>query len=239
MRRDLELALALGLAAATASPAFAATLRVEGTPAPGSAKRVALPDYPAELRERRAAGFVDIAGRVTPAGTLADVEIHPGPGDARLLVEPLRAVLAQWRFEAPVDDDCRPTTARVTNRLWFEVDDRGKPKLDIEPPAAPGPALHPVARHPTTYPYSMERMALEANVFAKLTIGPGGEVTSVRAAGHSPEGAANLARFERETEENLARWRFGAAAERAERIACMTVLYRPETLTGFNLRGVR
>lgn len=211
MRRAVALCLWVAFAGAARAedrlPAFK-----ENADKVGQQLLIVTPDYPrAALRDKRG-GAVEIAGRVSPWGTLEDVRITPlAPADTEF-VEPVREVIPYWLYYVPTDDACMPSSDPITNRVEFSAQD-GKPHIEVTrlaaAPKKETPAMFRPRRNPTpNYPTRAVEMGFEGNVYARLEVNADGTIRGASAKGFSPRKSSVLRSMEAEVERTLMTWSY-------------------------------
>ena len=111
-------ALACALATCVALTVSAQAPRefVTGDPALwGRATRIVEPEFPARALAENRTGYIDVRGRVSPLGSLQDIEYSPDNPQSGIFIDPVRRAIRHWEFQPPVGRDCQPSEERVTN----------------------------------------------------------------------------------------------------------------------------
>ena len=223
------LSLVALLPAAAEEASLPDVMRIEGTPPFGTIIRLAEPEYPQALRTAKAKVFLDVSGRVTYTGALADASYSPGSEEAKLMIAPLRAVMRHWVFLTPTDNNCHPTEQVVKNRVWFDFDGE-VPKLSVThvPLSAHNepPIIKVVERKQPRYPRSMQQSGWQSYVYTKVRIAPDGSVSDVVATAYPRQPGIDLSDFEKEARLSMAKWTFNAMPEIGrDRNACYTLVF--------------
>lgn len=206
-------------------------MRIEGMQPWGTVKRVMEPDYPKALVEAKGKTFLDISGRITPTGVLADAEYTAESDDARLMVAPMKEVMRHWRFEVLFGNDCLPAPAIVQTRVWFDFEG-AQPKMSVARLKDPrqnavAATMKVVDRYEPRYPYLMQRRGWQSDVFTRVEIAPSGDVVDVKATAFPKEERVDLSMFEQEVVERMKRWKFTPAPDlQRNRVGCYTVVFR-------------
>jgi len=228
--RAFAVATALLVPPAAAQEGASEPMRVDGILPFGTIRRVMEPAYPTELKAAKAKVYLDVSGRVTFSGVLTDAIYAPGSDEAKLMVEPLRAVMQHWEFQTPTDNECQPTGDVVKNRVWFDFDD-DRPRMSVTHvpivAAKDRPIIKPLERKQPVYPRSMQQLQWQSYVFAKISIDPEGAVAKVVATAYPKQPGIDLTDFEREARKSLSQWKFNAAPELGRmRHGCFTLVFR-------------
>ena len=224
-------ALGLFVAAALVQGHAAEPLYISDPAQWGHVKRVVEPEFPRRALAEGRSGYVDIRGRVSPVGSLEEVEYSPEDPHAGVFIDPLRRVIRAWEFQPPLGKSCQPSEERVTNRVWFEARD-GKPKVSvslIRPKLPGGPVqIHPLSREEPAYPSSMRRSGVEAVVYTRVQVDAHGDVVSVEPHPYLRRRGANTRDFEHEVIRALTQWKYPpATGAQANRSVCYDVWFKP------------
>ena len=205
-------------------------VRLEGMEVWGRVTRVMEPDYPKDALARKLSGFVDITGAVSPTGRLRNVEYKASSEEAKIFIEPLAQVIEHWAVAPPLDAQCQPHDLVVKNRVWFDLSE-DRPKMSVALLREPGekPAAPPFKRisgKDPVYPYRMQRMGWQANVFAKVGIAPDGSVVSVDATAYPKQPRVDLTQFEEEVKQAAAKWKYPATGRPGTLFGCYQIFFR-------------
>lgn len=196
----------------------------------GRATRIVEPAYPPRALAEGLTGYIDVRGRVSPLGILQDIEYSPDNPQSGVFIDPVRRAIRDWNFAPPVGRDCQPSNERVTNRIWFEIEE-GKPKVSVSlvRAAAPGdpPVLQPLKREDPIYPSSMRRSNGEAVVYTRVRVDAAGEVIAVEPRAYPLRRGAPTREFEHEVIRALTQWRYPPAPPSdATRVVCYDLVFK-------------
>ena len=192
-----------------------------------SPQRIVTPRFPEGALHAGISGHVDVEGIVLPSHRLRLVRITPGSEAARVFVKPVEEVLPDWLFNPATGTDCLPSKAPAMVRVWFEID-AGKGRIFVsvpqKPETTPGPPQIVVERVDPTFPRSMQRAGLEADVYSGLVVDGDGSVIEVRSETYP--GGTEYNAFARSAELAYRRWEFVPDTQRPRRLMCYTLHFR-------------
>ncbi|HYC37733.1 MAG TPA: energy transducer TonB [Usitatibacter sp.] len=196
----------------------------------GRVKRIVEPEFPRAALVQGRSGYVDVRGRVSPVGSLEEVEYSPEDATSGVFIDPIRRVLRHWEFQPPLGRDCQPSEERVTNRVWFESRD-GRPHVSVSlvrPDASRlPPTVEPLHREDPIYPSSMRRSGDQAVVYTRVLVDPAGSVVSVEPHAYPRRRGQRTREFEQEVIRALSQWKYPPAPEAAgDRHVCFDIWFR-------------
>ena len=200
----------------------------EGAERFGQPARIVAPDYPADaLREKRG-GVVEISARVTGLGWIEDARVTALAPSGEDFARAVREVIDHWVFHVPIDDDCRPDSKPVVNRVEFSAED-GKPHISVVRLAQERPLARefkPLRRVDPKYPQQAVRLGVEAIVYARAEVDVEGHVRDASAWAYSREKSPVLRDMEGEVRRAIREWRFAPREDAKPWVGCYTFEFR-------------
>jgi TonB family protein len=229
MMRSLVFGLLLAAAFAAHAVEAPAPAYKEEAEKIGQPSVIVAPDYPAEALRDKRGGVVEVTGRVSALGVLEDAHVAAVAPAGDEFAAAVREVIADWLFYVPTDDTCLPDRRTVTNRVEFSAAD-GKPHIAVVRMAASktdSPAMYRAIERPeVNYPQMAISGNVEADVYARLDVGPDGTVQKAYAKAYSPRKGSVVNAMAAEVERTTERWRFPPPDDRKPWTGCYVFHFR-------------